>query len=192
MPRTSVFLTAFSFLLVLLWAGAAAAALSELENVDCAKLDIKVQRGGMFDKVECKRRTKGGYGGESPQVTRAQIVAKGGGAELFLMHDHGSSNTYMERQTPRDLFENGIDYDVPGSWKKADDSNGFDIATFFGKFGTAQVPCFALARYEGHVARSSGYQNRIFGVFCDGPASTTPISAARIDEVTASIEADFF
>ena len=192
MPRPSVFLPAFTFLLVLLWAAAAAAAKSELENVDCAKLDITVQRGGVFKEVECKLRNRGGYGGESPQITRAQIVAKGGGAELFLMHDHGGSNTYMERQTPRDLFENGIDYDVPGSWKKADDSNGFDIATFFGKFGTVQVPCFALARYEGHVARSSGYQNRIFGVFCDGPASTTPASAARIDQVTESITADFF
>jgi hypothetical protein len=208
MSRTRTSLPAFALLFSLLPAADAAAgphpglgiafpppvavAQSELEQVDCRKLDISVELGGIFDEVECKHRTKGGYGGESPQFLRSQIVATGNGPELFLMHDHGSSNTYMERRTPRSLFESGFDYDVPGSWKKAAESNDFDIATFFGDFGSGQLPCFAFARYEGHVARSTGNQNRVFGVFCDGDYSSTPLTPARIDEVTRTIKAKFF
>jgi len=162
------------------------------EGVDCAKLDVTVAVGGVFDEIKCSRMGSGGFGGESVQIDRAEIVAKSLLSHMFLMHDHGGPRTYMQRQTPRSLLEESVDFDVPGSWESLESSNDFDINTFFGKFGSAQLSCFAFVRYAGHVSHSIGYQNRVFGVYCEATGRDTPLSAARIDEVTSKIKADFF
>jgi hypothetical protein len=207
MSRKRAFSFAFAFLMALLLAAGGAAAIGPVraggthsllvipvaeKGVDCAKLDVTVAVGSIFDEIECSRMGSGGFGGESVQIDRAEIVAKGLLSHMFLMHDHGGPRTYMQRQTPRSLLEEGVDYDVPGSWESADSSNDFDIDTFFGKFGSAQLSCFAFVRYAGHVSHTVGYQNRVFGVYCEGLPSDTPLPAARIDEVMESIKADFF
>ena len=209
MSRKRAFSFVVAFLMGLLLAAGGAAALgplrvggpvprplpipvAEMAKVDCAGLDISIELGGGgFDKVWCSGRQKG-YGGESPQITRSRIDASGPRMDIILYHDHGGSNTYMERQTPRSLLENGLDYDIPDSWETAEESNDFTIATFFASFGSRRVPCFAFARYAGHVARSTGYNNRVFGVFCERSAGTQPLAAARIDEITDKIKAKFF
>ncbi len=161
------------------------------QTTDCAKLDVTVELGSGFDEVTCSGRKKG-FGGESPHVERSRIDAVGPRMDLVLFHDHGGSNTYFDRQTPSSLIEAAVDYDIPGSWAEADESNDFAIATFTASFGAHKVPCFAFARYAGHVSRSTGYSNRVFGVYCDKVAGSQPLGAARIDEVTGKIKAEFF
>jgi hypothetical protein len=207
MSRKRILILASAFLMALLLAAGGAASfgpppgggaqspflipVAEMVTVDCAKLDITVELGGGFDEITCSGRHKG-YGGESPQIARSRIDAVGPLMDMVLFHDHAGSNTYMERQTPRDLIENAVDYDIPGSWGKAAESNDFAIATFFANFGSHKVPCFAFARYAGHVSRSTGYSNRVFGVYCEKIPDTEPLAAARIDEVTSKIKAKFF
>jgi hypothetical protein len=161
------------------------------KTTDCAKLDVTVELGSGFDEVTCSGREKG-YGGESPHVERSRIDAVGPRMDLVLFHDHGGSNTYFDRQTPRSLIESNIDYDIPGSWAEAEESNDFAIATFTASFGAYKIPCFAFARYAGHVSRSTGYSNRVFGVYCDKTGGSQPLAAARIDEATGKIKAEFF
>jgi hypothetical protein len=161
-------------------------------TIDCAKVDVTLNIAGEFDRQWCSGSTKGGYGGESPRVVRSRIDAEGSKSDMVIIYDRGDMNTYLERQTPRAILENGLDFDVPGSWQKADDSNDFDIAPFFGRFGSHQVACFAFTRYEGHVARSTGYQHRIFGFFCEKSSATQPLTSARIDGITTRIDGDFF
>ncbi len=165
---------------------------AEMEKVDCAKLDVTVEVGSSFDEMECSLRASGGYGGESVQIDQAKIVLNTVRSNMVVFHDHGGVRTYMQQQSPRSLFEDGLDYDVPGSWQSADSSNDFEIATFFARFESGQFPCFAFTRYAGHVAHTTGYQNRVLGVYCQRTAGTQPLSAARIDEVTARIKASFF
>jgi hypothetical protein len=98
----------------------------------------------------------------------------------------------MERQRPRDLFEDGVDYDVKGSWEKAGNSNGFTIDRFFADFESTRVPCFGFARFGGHLSGTTGYQQRVVGVYCELISSDHPVTDTRIDEMTGKIDADFF
>ena len=207
MSRKRAFSFAFAFMLALLLAAGGAAAIgpagggnvaplmipvAEMEEVDCAKLEVTVEAGSSFDEMACSRGGSGGYGGETVQIDQSMIVLNTVRSNMVVFHDHGNTRTYMQRQNPRSLFEDGLDYDVPGSWRSADSSNDFEIATFSGRFDSVELPCFAFTRYAGHVAHTTGYQNRVFGVYCQRTAATQPLSAARIDEATAKIKAKFF
>lgn len=163
----------------------------QMRSIECAGLDVTVELGSGFDKLECESEQTG-HGGESARILRSVIVANGPRSEMIVYYDRGGTNTYMDRQSPKAMFESGVDYDVPGSWSPADSSNGFEIARFFADFDSLQVPCFAFARYAGHVARSTGYQHRVIGVYCQKLPGDEPLADARIDQLTGKIKAKFF
>jgi len=168
------------------------AAADDMRPTDCDNLDVRLEPLSDFKTVECSTSGQSGFGGESAWTVQSKIEAFDAVSQTVVFYDHAGPQTYMERQSPRDLFEDGIDYDVKGSWEKADNSNGFAIARFFGSFESVQTPCFAFARYGGHLSGTTGYQHRVVGIYCELIPSDQPVSTIRIDEMTGKIDADFF
>ena len=190
MPRYAVRLPALALLPALLLAAGPAPA--QMEPTNCDKLDVRLEPLSAFRTVECETRDQNAYGGDSPWTVQSRIVARDAVSETVIYYDHAGPRTYMERQRPKDMFEGGIDYAVKGSWKKADNSNGFLVDRFIGELDSVQTPCFAFARFGGHLSGTTGYQHRVVGIYCELIAGDSPVTDTRIDEMTGKIVADFF
>jgi len=191
MSRHPLRFLAPAFLPALLLAAGSAAA-EEMQPTDCGDLDIRLEPLSDFSSVECRTSGQSGFGGESAWTVQSEIVAYDAVSQTIVFYDHAGPQTYMERQSPRDLFEGSLDDAVKGSWEKADNSNGFAIARFFSKAEGVQVPCFAFSRYGGHLAGTTGYQHRVVGIYCELITSDRPVSDVRVEEMTGKIDADFF
>jgi hypothetical protein len=187
--RAILFLAAALVPALLLTADDAAA---QMAPMDCADLEVSLEPLSDFRSVECSSSGQSGFGGESAWTVQSKIVAYDAVSQTIIFYDHAGPQTYMERQSPRDLFEDGLDDDVKGSWEKADSSNGFAVHRFFSELEGVNVPCFAFARYGGHLSGTTGYQHRVVGIYCELITSDRPVADSRIEEMTGKIDANFF
>jgi hypothetical protein len=163
----------------------------DMSSTDCSKLPIKLEPAGDFSSMKCSKGQTG-YGGETGWSMRSRIIAEDAVSTIVVNYGQAGVQTYFERMGPRSLFEDSLDYDVPGSWTTGPGTNGYAVARFFGQFDSVQVPCFAFSRFGGHVARTSGYRHQVIGVYCEDVESNQPVSDARIKEMIGKIKTSFF
>lgn len=81
---------------------------------------------------------------------------------------------------------------VPGSWTTGTGANGHAVSPYFAKFSGVKVPCFAFSRFGGHVSRTSGYRQRVAGVYCEDIPSDRPVGVERIKEMLGKIKDNAF
>jgi hypothetical protein len=163
----------------------------EMKSTDCGKLPIKLEPAGDFRSMECSKGQTG-YGGETGWSMRSRIVAEDAVSTIVVNYGQAGVQTYFERTGPRSLFEDFLDYAVPGSWTTGPGTNGYAVARFFGQFDSVQVPCFAFSRFGGHVAGTPGYRHQVTGIYCEDVASDEPVSDARIKEMIGKIKTRAF
>ena len=174
--------------------GSASAAAVDMRDADCDNLDIALEPAADFRSIKCETGEDRG-GMEKAGVTSTSIEGQDALSFIVVIHDRAGSHTYLRQTDPRGLFSKTLELDIENSWATTSFvSNRFTVRTFFGKLESQpdKVPCFAFSRYAGHVSRSTGYSNRVFGVYCEKIPDTEPLAAARIDEVTSKIKAEFF
>ncbi len=162
-------------------------------DAECDDLDIAVEPAADFRTIECKAGQTG-YGGETGWANTESIEARDALSILLVYHSRAGVQTFIERVDPKTLFSNSIDMAIDGSWSGTSVSNGYSIAKFFSLLDgeTEKVPCFAYSRYSGHVAGSGGYRHMVAGFYCEFVPSDSPVSEARIDQMTGKIKADMF
>jgi hypothetical protein len=163
----------------------------EMKSTDCGKLPIKLEPAGDFVSMKCSKGQTG-YGGETGWSMRSKIIAEDAVSTIVVSYGQAGVQTYFERMGPRSLYEDSLDYDVPGSWTTGPSPNGYAVARFFGQFDSVQVPCFAFSRFGGHVAGTQGYRHMVSGVYCEDIASSQPVSDARIQEMIGKIKTRVF
>jgi hypothetical protein len=125
----------------------------------------------------------------------ASIEAQDALSFIVVYHDRAGTRTFLKRTDPNQLFGHAIKLDSEDSWSaQASVSNGFTVRTFFGKLKSVseKVPCFAFARYTGHVAHTTGFRHMVGGIYCEVVPSDEPVTAARIDQMTGKIRGDMF
>lgn len=163
----------------------------EMNATDCGKLPIKLEPAADFSSMKCSKGQTG-YGGGTGWSMRSRIIAEDAVSTIVVNYGQAGVQTYFERMGPRSLFEDSLDYDVPGSWTMGPGTNGYAVARFFGQFDSVQVPCFAFSRYGGHVAHTSGFRHQVIGVYCEDIESDQPVSDARIKEMIGKIKTRVF
>jgi len=176
----------------LLFGGTPAGAV--MRDADCDDLDIALEPAADFRTIECEegQTTRGGGSGS---VGMASIEAQDALSFIVVYHDRAGTRTFLKRTDPKQLFGNAIKLDIEDSWSaQASVSNGFTVRTFFGKLKSVseKVPCFAFARYTGHVAHTTGFRHMVGGIYCEVVPSDEPVTAARIDQMTGKIRGDMF
>ena len=156
---------------------------------DCGGLDVKLEPASDFPMMNCSTGQTGYGQGYS---ILWEIVAENAMSRIVIIHQHAGIHTYLEPVSSRALNKGVLDWDIKDSWSPPIASGGYEVRTFFGRPNSATVPCFAFARYSGHVAHSAGYQNRVYGYYCEGIASDRPVSDVRVKEMIDKIEAGIF
>lgn len=162
-------------------------------DAECDDLDIAVEPPADFRSIECKAGQTG-YGGETGWSNMETIEAQDALSVLIVYHSRAGVQTYLQREDPKSLFSESIDMAVKDSWSGTTVSNGYSVASFFSKFEdeSEKVPCFAFSRYGGHISGTDGYRHMVAGFYCEFVPSDSPVSAARIDQMTGKIKADMF
>lgn len=190
-PRQSAVLTAALLVAAVLLAGGNAAAVTK--SAECDDLDIAVEPAADFRSIECKAGQTG-YGGETGWSNVESIEAQDALSVLLVYHSRAGVQTYLERVDPKTLFSDSIDIAVDGSWSGTIVSNGYSVVSFFSIFEgeSEKVPCFAYSRYGGHIAGTGGFRHMVAGFYCEFVPSDSPVSGARIDQMTGKIKADMF
>ena len=190
--RQPVVRTAAALLAIMLsLAGSDAGAVTR--DAECDDLDIAVEPPADFRSIECKAGQTG-YGGETGWSNMETIEAQDALSVLVVYHSRAGVQAYLQREDPKSLFGDSIDMAVKGSWSGTTVSNGYSVTNFFSKFEaeSEKVPCFAFSRYGGHIAGTDGYRHMVAGFYCEFVPSDSPVSAARIDQMTGKIKADMF
>ena len=165
-----------------------------MRDADCDDLDIALEPAADFRSIECEAGQTI-HGGGSGTVGMASIKAQDALSFIVVYHDRAGTRTYLTRTDPKRLFGNAIRLDIEDSWSAQPSvSNGFTVRTFFGKLKSVaeKVPCFAFARYTGHVAHTTGFRHMVGGIYCEVVPSDEPVTAARIDQMTGKIRGDMF
>jgi hypothetical protein len=85
-----------------------------------------------------------------------------------------------------------MDEAIDGSWTTGTGANGYAVSRFFAKFDGVKVPCFAFSRFGSHVSRTSGYRQRVAGVYCEQITSEQPVTAERTKEMLGKIKTKLF
>ena len=80
-----------------------------------ARLPIKLEPAADFSSMECSKGQTA-YGGETGWSMRSRIAAEDAVSTIVVNYGQAGVQTYFERLGPRSLFEDSLDYDVPGSW----------------------------------------------------------------------------
>jgi hypothetical protein len=189
--RSAVSAAAAAVAAAILLAGGSVGAVSR--DAECDDLDISVEPAADFRTIECTAGQTG-YGGETGWANTESIEAQDALSVLLVYHSRAGVQTFIERVDPKTLFSDSIDIAIDGSWSAASASNGYSIVNFFSVLEgeTEKVPCFAYARYGGHVAGTGGYRHMVAGFYCEFVPSDSPVSEARIDQVTGKIQANMF
>jgi hypothetical protein len=156
---------------------------------DCSDLDVRLEPADDFPTMKCSTG-QNGYG-EAYSIF-SEIAAENATSRIVVVQQYAGTHTYLKPVDSRVLNQDTLDWDVKGSWSVAIASGGFEVRRFFGRPDSATVPCFAFARYAGHVARSTGYQNRVYGFYCEVIASDQPISDVRVTEMIGRIKTGIF
>jgi hypothetical protein len=164
-----------------------------MRDAECDDLDVSLEPAADFRTIKCETGQEAG-GGDRGSLGLATIEAEDALSFFIIYHDRAGTRTYLSRRDPEDLFADHMDFAVEGTWSDTSESNGFDIAKFFGKFDFAseQVPCFAFSRFAGHVEHSTGYRHMVGGFYCEFVPSDQPVTDARVDQMTGKIKADMF
>jgi hypothetical protein len=165
--------------------------LAELKSTSCDNLKVHLEPAGDFRKIECSKGQTG-YGGESGWSIASKIFASDALSWIVVFHDEAGVQTYFERAGPQTLFEDWMDEAIDGSWTTGTGANGYAVSRFFSKFGGVKVPCFAFSQFGSHVSRTSGYRQRVAGVYCEEITSEQPVTSERIKEVLGKIKTSLF
>ncbi len=190
-PAAAACAAAFLLAGLLLGGGPAGAV---MRDADCDDLDIAVEPAADFRTIECEAGQTV-HGGGSGNVGMSSIEAQDALSFIVVYHDRAGVRTYLTRTDPKQLFGNSLKLDIEDSWSALTSvSNGFTVRTFFGKLKSLsdKVPCFAFARYTGHVAHTTGFRHMVGGIYCEVVPSDEPVTAARIDQMTGKIRGDMF
>ena len=156
---------------------------------NCSDLAVRLEPAGDFPTMKCSTGQTGYGDGYS---IFSEIVAENAISRIVIIHQYAGNHTYLAPVGSRTLNEEMLDWDIRGSWSPAIAFGGYEVRRFFGRPESATVPCFAFARYAGHVARSAGYRNRVFGYYCEDIASDQPVPDGRVNEVIDKIKARIF
>ena len=164
-----------------------------MRDAECDDLDVSLEPAADFRTIKCETGQTAG-GGDRASLGMATIEAEDALSFFIIYHDRAGMRSYLDRRDPQALFEKHMDFAVDGTWSDTTESNGFDVAKFFGKFDFAseQVPCFAFSRFAGHVEHSTGYRHMVGGFYCEFVPSDQPVTDARVDQMTGKIKADMF
>jgi len=165
--------------------------LAELKSTSCDNLKVHLEPAGDFRKIECSKGQTG-YGGETGWSMAAKIFATDAISWIVVFHDEAGVQTYFERAGPQTLFEDWMDEAIDGSWTMGTGANGYAVSRFFAKFDGVKVPCFAFSRYGSHVSGTSGYRQRVAGVYCEEITSEQPVTAERTKEMIGKIKTKLF
>jgi hypothetical protein len=158
-------------------------------TANCSDLDVRLEPASDFPTMKCSTGQTGYGQGYS---ILSEIVAENAMSRIVIIHQHVGIQTYLAPVDSKGLNEDVLDWDLKDSWSTATASGGYEVRRFFGRPDSATVPCFAFARYAGHVAHSTGYQNRVYGYYCEGIANVQPLSDVQVQEVIDKIKARIF
>lgn len=170
--------------------GNTGAAAVDMRDADCDKLDISLEPAADFRSIDCETGEERG-GMERAGVTSTSIEGHDALSFIVVFHDRAGSHTYLRQTDPRGLFSRTLDLDIEGSWGTTSFvMNRFTVRTFFGKLESQpeKVPCFAFARFIGHVPQTPGYRHMVGGLYCELVPSDEPVTRTRIDQMTAKIK----
>ena len=165
--------------------------LAELKSTSCDNLKVHLEPAGDFRKIDCSKG-QSGYGGETGWSIASKIFATDAISWIVVFHDEAGVQTYFERAGPQSLFEDWMDEAIDGSWTTGTGANGYAVSRFFARFDGVKVPCFAFSRFGSHVSRTSGYRQRVAGVYCEQITSEQPVSAVRTKEMLGKIKIKLF
>ena len=164
-----------------------------MRDAECDDLAVSLEPAADFRTIKCETGQTAG-GGDRASLGMATIEAEDALSFFIIYHDRAGTRSYLTRRDPEDLFGDHMDFAVKGTWSENTESNGFEVAKFFGKFDFAseQVPCFAFVRFAGHVEHSTGYRHMVGGFYCEFVPSDQPVTDARVDQMIGKIKADMF
>jgi hypothetical protein len=165
-----------------------------MRDADCDDLDIALEPAADFRSIECESGSSNSGGGAGG-VGTASIKGEDALSIISVVHDRAGTRTSLRRFDPKDLFADELDIDIEDSWSDMSTvSNGFSVSTFFSRLEDSpdKVPCFAFARYAGHVAHTTGFRHLVGGIYCELVPSDKPVTPARIDQMTGKIKGSMF
>src|SRR5262245_21818950 len=129
-------------------------------TTNCSDLAVRLEPAADFPTMKCSTGQTGYGDGYS---IFSEIVAENAVSRIVIIHQYAGTHTYLEPVGSRTLNEKMLNWDIRGSWSPAIAFGRYEVRRFDGRPESAIVPCFAFARYAGHVARSTGYQHRVYG-----------------------------
>ncbi|MGH6934183.1 MAG: hypothetical protein ACREEE_17335 [Dongiaceae bacterium] len=153
----------------------------------CASLDIHVKSDAVSGNQNCKDGQTGG--GDNGTALTESIEIKGSGSYLYVSHLAAGVRTYLNQRNFEALVQDGTNFDRVENFTVHPSINKFSVRKFTGfmESDNRSYPCFALARYSGHVF--SGYRHLVAGFYCEFIGEE--VADTRVDEVMASIVTDF-
>ncbi len=135
-------------------------------KTDCASLGIELEASAEFTKIECDQ---GSFAGGGPSRTEEVIGAQSSTSLFVIHHATAGVRTYFERRDTRALLEGTPPFAKTENWAAAPGGNQFVVTRFKGWLAeqpALPLSCFGFSRFTGHVARSTGFRQIVYGFYC--------------------------